>query len=224
MFWVVDNCKKKCTLYRPFTNFYTTSGNRYRQKEANKLSQSKYFFFLIVSQKRRPWSYFLSFYRHSSTLSLWEDFKKMPIDVSACISISIACIAHATTGRHAPVAYCTCAHATYVIEMQPAVGGGGGRGCVLQYDYELINYIDTKAKCRYLIQLTWTGISRQMFRCLRPPPLLGFCLRWSCNFVFWIWSDKECLNSYRIWSPTGHNAPHPTPSQPQGVCINCTLT
>jgi hypothetical protein len=52
----------------------------------------------------------------------------MPIDVSACISISIACIAHATSGRHAPVAYCTCAHATYVIEMQPAVGGGGGGG------------------------------------------------------------------------------------------------
>jgi hypothetical protein len=61
--------------------------------------------------------------------SLCERIEKMPIDVSACISISIACIAQATTGRHAPVAYCTCAHATHVIEMQPTVGVGGGGAC-----------------------------------------------------------------------------------------------
>jgi hypothetical protein len=61
----------------------------------------------------------------SNPLSV-RGFEKKPIDVSACISISIACIAHATTGQHALVTYCTCAHATYVIEMQPGVGGGGG--------------------------------------------------------------------------------------------------
>jgi hypothetical protein len=54
---------------------------------------------------------------------------------------------------------------------------------VLKYDYGLINYIDTKAKCRHLKKLTCKGTLRQEFICLRPPPLLGFCLGWSGNFV-----------------------------------------
>jgi hypothetical protein len=42
----------------------------------------------------------------------------------------------------------------------------------------LINNIDTKAKYLHVkIDL------RQVFVCLRPPPLLGFCLGWSSNFV-----------------------------------------
>ncbi len=69
----------------------------------------------------------------------------------------------------------------------------------------------------------WTnkGTLWQVFICLRPPPLLAFCLRWSINFV-----DSECgqiqnvLNSCRIWSPTRLN----TPSQPHIVWIYCTLT
>ncbi len=39
----------------------------------------------------------------------------------------------------------------------------------------LINYIDTKAKCRHRKKLTCRGTLRQVFICLRPPPLLGFC-------------------------------------------------
>jgi hypothetical protein len=34
----------------------------------------------------------------------------------------------------------------------------------------LINYIGTKAKCRYLKKLTCKGTLRQVFICLRPPP------------------------------------------------------
>jgi hypothetical protein len=47
----------------------------------------------------------------------------------------------------------------------------------------LINYIDTKAKCRHLKKLTCKGTLREVIMCLRPPPLLGFCLGWSSNFV-----------------------------------------
>ncbi len=32
-------------------------------------------------------------------------------------------------------------------------------------------------------KLSCKGTLRQMFICLRPPPLLGFCLGWSSNFV-----------------------------------------
>ncbi len=39
-------------------------------------------------------------------------------------------------------------------------------------DHGPINYIDTKAKCRHLKNLPVKGILRQVFICLRPPPLL----------------------------------------------------
>ncbi len=38
----------------------------------------------------------------------------------------------------------------------------------------LINFIDTKAKCRHLKKFTCIGTLGQVFVCLRPPPLLGF--------------------------------------------------
>ncbi len=34
-----------------------------------------------------------------------------------------------------------------------------------------------------LNKITCKGTLRQVFICLRPPPLLGFCLEWSNNFV-----------------------------------------
>ncbi len=49
--------------------------------------------------------------------------------------------------------------------------------------YGLMNYKDTKSKCLHLRKLTCKGTLRQMFICLRPPPLLDFCLGWSSNFV-----------------------------------------
>jgi hypothetical protein len=46
------------------------------------------------------------------------------------------------------------------------------------FNYGLINYVDTKAKCCILNKFS-EGTLRQVFICLRPPPLLGFCLLWS---------------------------------------------
>ncbi len=42
--------------------------------------------------------------------------------------------------------------------------------------------IESNAKC-YLKKLTCKGALRQVFICLRHPPLLGFCLGQSSNFV-----------------------------------------
>jgi hypothetical protein len=42
-------------------------------------------------------------------------------------------------------------------------------------------YKDTTAKCRHLIKLPCKGTLRQVFICLRPSPLLGFCLGWSTS-------------------------------------------
>jgi hypothetical protein len=47
----------------------------------------------------------------------------------------------------------------------------------------LINYIDTKAKSRHLKKFTCEGTFQQVFICLGPPPILGFCLGWPSNFV-----------------------------------------
>ncbi len=46
-----------------------------------------------------------------------------------------------------------------------------------------IRLIEGNAKCRHLKKLTCKGTLRQVFICLRPPPLLGFCLGWSSNFA-----------------------------------------
>ncbi len=46
-----------------------------------------------------------------------------------------------------------------------------------------IRLIEGNAKCRHLKKLTWKGSGRQVLICLRPPPLLGFCLGCSINFV-----------------------------------------
>ncbi len=62
-------------------------------------------------------------------------------------------------------------------------------------------------------KFTCKGTLRQVFICVRPPPLLGFCLGGKRNFVG---SESgqihRVLNSCRIWSPTGHNTPQPLPA------------
>ncbi len=68
------------------------------------------------------------------------------------------------------------------------------------------NYIDTKAKCRHLKKLTCKGTLRQVFVCLKPPPLLGCCLGRSSNFVRSESSQIQNMVSNR----TQH--PHPPPS------------
>jgi hypothetical protein len=72
-------------------------------------------------------------------------------------------------------------------EAEPVIAVGG---FVYEFPHGLINYKDTTTKCRHLKQLTCKGNSRQVFICLRPIPLLGFCLGWSSDFVFC--SDTEC--------------------------------
>ncbi len=47
-----------------------------------------------------------------------------------------------------------------------------GVGPYLCQTHDLIHYIDTNAKCRYLKKFTYKGTLRQVFICLRPPPLL----------------------------------------------------
>ncbi len=75
----------------------------------------------------------------------------------------------------------------------------------------LMNYIDNKAKCRHLKKLTCKGNLRQMFICLSPPPLLGFCLGWSIAILYVLNLVRyRVLNFCKIWSPTGLNTP---PSQ-----------
>jgi hypothetical protein len=46
-----------------------------------------------------------------------------------------------------------------------------------------IGLVESNDKCSYLTKLTCKGTLRQVFICLRPPPLLGFCLGWNSNFV-----------------------------------------
>jgi hypothetical protein len=78
----------------------------------------------------------------------------------------------------------------------------------------LINYTDTKAKCRHLNKLICKGTLRQVFICLRPLHLLSFV---GLNLVI-----------YRVLTPTEYGLQQDstplTPSQPNTVCIYCTLT
>ncbi len=46
-----------------------------------------------------------------------------------------------------------------------------------------IRLIESNSKCRQKKIFTWFGTLRQVFICLRPSSLLGYCLRWSSNFV-----------------------------------------
>ncbi len=83
----------------------------------------------------------------------------------------------------------------------------------LSLNHVFINYIDTKAKC-HLTKFTYKVTLRQVFICLRRPPLLDFCLGWCNSFV----GSESCqlqsvkLLSCRIWSPPGLNTPHSLPA------------
>jgi hypothetical protein len=87
----------------------------------------------------------------------------------------------------------------------------------------LINYLDTISKMSSSKKLTCKWTLRQMFICLRPPPLLGFCLEWSSNFVG---SESGQTQSVKLLHNMVSNRTHhpTTPSQPHTVCIYCTST
>jgi hypothetical protein len=61
-------------------------------------------------------------------------------------------------------------------------------------NYRKIRLIESNAKCRHLKKVTWKGTLRQLFICLRPPPLLG----WWSNFVGSEFGQIKSVNSYRI--------------------------
>jgi hypothetical protein len=68
-----------------------------------------------------------------------------------------------------------------------------------------IKRIQSNANCRHLNKVNRKGTLRQVFICLRPPPLLAFV--WGgvvLNLVRY-----RVLNSCRIWSPTQLNTPPP---------------
>ncbi len=76
----------------------------------------------------------------------------------------------------------------------------------------LINYTDTKAKCRHLKILIFKGTLLQIFICARPSLLTVFCLRWSSNFVG---SEYGQIRSVKLLQNMVSNTtqhPHPLPA------------
>jgi hypothetical protein len=75
----------------------------------------------------------------------------------------------------------------------------------------LINYVDTRAKFRHLKNLSVKELLRQVFICLRPPPLIGFYLVWSSNFVD---SDSGQIQSVKLLQNMVSNITQHTPPSP----------
>ncbi len=71
-----------------------------------------------------------------------------------------------------------------------------------------IRLIESNAKYCHLKRFTCKGTLLQVFICLRPPPLLGFCLGWSSDFEG---SESVGYKVCIIWSPTGLSTPQPPP-------------
>ncbi len=80
----------------------------------------------------------------------------------------------------------------------------------------LINYIETTAKCRHLKKWTCKGTLRQVFICLRPPPLLGFCLGWSSKFV----GSESCqIQSVKLLQNIVSKRTQPPPPPPTTLSV-----
>ncbi len=79
-----------------------------------------------------------------------------------------------------------------------------------------IRLIENNAKSRHLKKLTCKWTSRQVFICLMPPPLIGFCLGWCGNFVG---SESGQIQSVKLLqNMVSNRTQHPIPSQPHTVC------
>jgi hypothetical protein len=75
-----------------------------------------------------------------------------------------------------------------------------------------LDTVDTKAKCRHQKYFTCKETFWQVFICLRPPPLLEFCLGWSTNFVG---SKSGQIQSFKLLHGYGllqDSTLHPSPS------------
>ncbi len=62
-----------------------------------------------------------------------------------------------------------------------------------------------------------------MFICLKPPPLLAFCLGLSSNFVDFESGQMQSVKNRAEYGLQQDSTP-PAPSQPYTVCKYCTLT
>jgi hypothetical protein len=84
----------------------------------------------------------------------------------------------------------------------------------------LINYIDTKAKCQHLEQLTCKGPLQQVIIFLRPPPLLGF-LGWFSNFV----GSESChIQSIKLLqNMVSNRTQHPQPPSSHTLSVYTVL-
>jgi hypothetical protein len=81
-----------------------------------------------------------------------------------------------------------------------------------------IRLIESSAKCRHLRKFTCKGTLRQVFICLRPPSLLGYCLGWSSNIVGSESGQIQCVKFLQNMVSTRPHSP-PTPSQPVTVSL-----
>jgi hypothetical protein len=72
--------------------------------------------------------------------------------------------------------------------------------------------------------LTCEGTLPLELICLRPPPLLGFCLGWCSNFVDSESGQKQSVKLLQNMVSNTAQHPPPTPSEPNTVCIYCTLS
>jgi hypothetical protein len=82
--------------------------------------------------------------------------------------------------------------------------------------------MDTKAKCHHLKKGPVKGLAAGVFFCLRPPPLLGFCLGWSSNFVG---SEPVQIQSVKLLQNMVFKRilPHHTHFQPYTVFVMYTV-
>jgi hypothetical protein len=75
-----------------------------------------------------------------------------------------------------------------------------------------IRLIESNAKRCYIKKLTYKGTLRQVFICLRPPPLLDFCLGWCCNFVGSESGQKQSAKLLQNMLSNTTQHPHPLPA------------
>ncbi len=76
---------------------------------------------------------------------------------------------------------------------------------------------ESKAKCRYLKNLSCKWTLRQVFIFLRPSPLLGFCLGWKSKFVG---SESDQKQSGKLLQNMVSNTTQHPPTPP----LNHTLS
>jgi hypothetical protein len=94
---------------------------------------------------------------------------------------------------------------------------------LLYYKHGLINLYGHQSKMSSSKKVTWKVTLRQVFICLRHPPLLGFCLGWSSSFAVLNLVRYRVLTHAEYGLLQQDSTPL-NPSQPHTACIYCTLT